>query len=107
MTLNENTARAMDGPDNYLIAGDPKDAATWLFRIRNGAGELDYRLLERARAKLARGFKRGIFEGAFVAAAFKKLRSLFDSPETLHTIKNENENRTGRGAPVVELPCSH
>ena len=93
-------------PENYLIAGDPNNPATWLFRIRNDAGELDWEMIDRAKAQLAKGFRCGIFEADFVSWAFPRLRQLYDTIEK-ESIENENQNGRGRPASGVELPCSH
>lgn len=66
---------------DYLMAGDPNVPATWLFRIRNDAGELDWKLIDEAKAKLGEGVKQGIFEGDFALWAFQKLRWLYDKPD--------------------------
>lgn len=78
-------------PKDYLFAGNPQDPATWFLRIRNEAGELDYKLMELAKAKIRDGFQREIFEADFAQWAFKRLRELYDKPDTKNT-EHGNEN---------------
>ncbi|HTR41503.1 MAG TPA: hypothetical protein VMH87_07795 [Pseudomonadales bacterium] len=82
---------AIDGPQNFLLVGDPNEPGTWLFRIATEAGQLDLGFIEKVKVQLVEGFHQDIFSAELLAWAFAKLRQLYTKPNTESTEHEHND----------------